>query len=135
MRSLLLLVCLLVPVSASAQTTATPLDSIRLDYRDADVATYQVTNFRICFDATAPDTACQNVALTDKFTPTAAQGGAPATGFSAYRKALPALTPGAHTATIKACNLQGCSTDANPTLSFTFQIAVPPPTNVQFIKG
>jgi hypothetical protein len=122
------------PSNGSAQIAAGPLDSLRVDYADTDVTTFQVNQFLLCFDGAA-DTACLSVPLSAKFTPTAAQGGPPAPGESAYKRLLPALTAGAHTVVLKACNASICSNVDNLTLSFTFQIVPPAPKNAQFIKG
>ena len=121
------------PALAAAQTTAGPLDSLRWEHADADVTTTQVNRFLVCYDSAA-DANCLIAPLTSKFAPTTVQGGPPAAGNSAYKLLVPALTPGQHTVTVKACNATVCGAAVAP-LAFSFQITPGTPSGVGFIKG
>ncbi len=125
-----------VPASALARQTAGPADSLKWEHSDADLASAQVTTFLVCYD-NAPDASCLSAPLTSKFVPTTAQGGPPAAGNSAYKLAVPALTPGAHAVKVKACTGATPAVCGNfsTTLGFTFQIVPGTPNNLGFIKG
>jgi hypothetical protein len=122
------------PPMVSAQTPiATAADSVRWDYEDAQLTAAVVVRFELCYDAQT-GAACTNVTpAATRFTPTTAQGGAPAAGFSAYKQLVGAMTPGNHTVNVRACSASICS--APLALTFQFAIVPPAPTNGQFIKG
>lgn len=125
------LVALAIP--ASAQTTATALDSIAWNYEDAVLVAAAVQRFEVCFDTQTGD-ACANLApATAKFVPTAEQGGPPPAGFSAYRHTLPAMTVGDHVAHVRACNIEKCV--AAPVFSLRFVVEPAPPQDVRLIRG
>ena len=111
---------------------ATALNSIRWEHNTQDVSTSQVVRFELCYDTTTPCSVITPAAA--QFTPTAAQGGPPATGNTAYKMLLPALTVGQHQVAIKACNSTDCGTATAP---FVFRFAVVPgtPVGVGLIPG
>lgn len=135
-RTMLLAVVLAALVCArpvAAQTpVAGPLDSVRFDYVDVDLTTYQVIRFELCVDGqTSGCVQAEPAAAT--FVPTADQGGAPAAGAHAYKLKIPALTAGSHSLVIRACNASVC-TDSTP-LAFTFAIVPPAATVKGFVSG
>lgn len=110
----------------------TRLDSIRWEHNTADITAAAVNRFELCYDAVTP---CSTITpAAAQFTPTAAQGGAPAAGNTAYKMLLPALTVGQHQVTVKACNADACG---NATAPFVFRFAVVPgtPVGVGLIPG
>lgn len=120
------------PAAAQTPPTAGPLDSVRFDYRDADLSTYQVIRFELCVDGQASG-CVQSDPAAARFTPSTDQGGAPAAGESAYKIQIPALTAGNHSLIIRACNASVC-TDSTP-LPFTFAIVPPAATVRGFVSG
>jgi hypothetical protein len=130
---LVLLAGSVLPASAQTVVAVGGLDSVRWDHVDADLVTTQVVRFELCYDASLP---CQTITpAAAKFVPTVAQGGAPATGASAYKMLIPAMTPSVpHTVSVRACNVDICTPMAGA-LSFRFVLAPGAPTNGQFIKG
>ena len=100
---------------AAAQTPATPGQAFAFDYLTADLATYSVVRFEQQIDGGA---------WTDQGIPTVANDAQTPAGATTYRVAIPALTPGAHTATWRACNATACSAAAAP-LAFTLVVQPP----------
>jgi stage V sporulation protein SpoVS len=129
---LVMWVALVVTVFPSFAQTANPGDSVRWDFSDADLAASSVVRFEVCYDAALPCPSFTPAAA--KFSPTAVQGGAPASGSSAYKGLLPALTTGAHNLTVKACSTAVCGGVAGP-LGFSLVIIPGLPVNLQIIKG
>lgn len=118
MRLMILAVTLVagLATSAAAQTPATPGQAFGFDYLTSDLATYAVIRFEQQIDGAA---------WVDVGIPTVANDAQTPAGATTYRVAIPALTPGAHTVTWRACNATACSAAATP-LAFT--LVVQPPT-------
>lgn len=110
------------PVSAQPPSV-TPNQRIGFDYLDADRAQYQVTRFEISIDGGSwTQTATQENVFPDTL--------AGATTHSV----APALTPGNHTISFRACNVAGCSGGTSP-FAFTYSIVPPGGTNVRIVGG
>lgn len=126
------IVLMLLAVSArpvQAQVTATPGQSIAWNYVDADLTTFSVTSFQVCYDGAT--SGCQTV------TPTVGKFSDPTVpaGQSAYKLQLPTtLSVGpAHTVLTKACNASGCGGGTAP-FPFTLVLPAPPaPTGVRLV--
>jgi hypothetical protein len=94
---------------------AKPSDSILWSYTDADVASFQITEFVICLDAQP----CVHLPPATNKSTTA----------EIYAWKLPALTVGAHTAKLQACNADMCSSSV--AFDFKLQITPNPPINIR----
>ena len=120
--------------AALLQTTpvATAVNSLRWEHNTVDLTSAAVVRFELCYDTASP---CPTITTTaSAFTPTSAQGGPPAAGNSAFKMLLPALTPGNHTVTVKACNTELCG-DASTPFAFTFVVKPGVPTALGLIPG
>lgn len=89
------------------------------DYPDSDIS--NVTRFEMQLDGGAWVTAGM---------PTATAG---PTGFQTYATPFPALTPGNHTVTVRACNVDICSDAAAP-LGFKLVVVPAVPGGLRVIK-
>ena len=108
-------------LSVQAQSpVATTLDSVAWDYTDAQIASGGVTRFELCLDSQP----CLSKTVAEA---------KHASGPNVYAYTLPAMLPGDHTLTIKACNADLCS--APLALSFRFAVTPDPVTGARLIKG
>ena len=108
-------------LSVQAQPpVATTLDAVAWDYTDAQIASGGVTRFELCLDSLP----CVGKTVAES---------KHASGPSVYAYRLPAMLPGDHTLTIKACNADLCS--APLALSFRFAVTPDPVTGARLIKG
>jgi hypothetical protein len=116
---LIALLVFVLPVQAQTPV-ATVLDSVAWDYTDAAIAAGGVTRFELCLDSSP----CVSKTLAEA---------KHASGPIVYAYKLPALLPGSHTLTIKACNPDLCS--APLAITFRFAVTPDPVTNTRLIKG
>jgi hypothetical protein len=122
----ILLSLLLSAVSAQAQVPdVTPGQRFGFDYKPADITAFQVTRFELQIDEGAwadiqiPPTANDAITQADHNT---------------YAVTIPALTPGAHTYSIRACNAGGCGVAA-PAFAFNVSIVPPGASNLRVLGG
>lgn len=109
-----------------APPVATASNALAWDYADTDASTGAVAEFLICVDG-QPTAACAVVAL--------ASGTASATaGAHTFAWKLPALTPGAHSASVQACTAGAASCSDGATLAFTYQVVLGNPVNLRLVK-
>lgn len=140
MKFFTFLLVLLVPAVTYGQT-AGPRDSIRFDYSDAELASYEVIRFELCLAPAGGQMTCTATPAIAvmRFTPAADQGGPPASGFTAYRTPLTPLQPGvSYTAGVRACSSSQCGlTGVNSELPVSFRFVPEPatPVNQQLIRG
>jgi hypothetical protein len=121
-------------VEAAAMQTpvATAVNALRWEQLTTDLTSSAIQRFDVCYD-TAP---CLSVTVAAAAlpNPTTEQGGPPAAGHSAFRMALPALTPGNHSVTVKACNSDVCGAASAP-LDFRFVVVPGVPRGLGLIPG
>jgi hypothetical protein len=99
----------------SAQTPpASPGQRFGFDYRTSDLTTFQVARFELQIDGGAW--------VSVGMPPSAPQPDTPA-DFTTLGVPIPALTPGQHTASLRACN----SVCGEGSVPFTFLMVVEPP--------
>ena len=117
MRHIGLIAALVVGMSSAAvaQTPVTPAQFIGVDQSDYA----NVTRFELRVDTGA---------WTDAGKP-AATGAA-----NTVKLAMPAMTPGAHAITVRACNAAGCSAATAP-FSVTLVVIPTVPANVRVVDG
>lgn len=112
-------------VEAAAQSTP-PVGSsgyfFAFDYSDADFTAGAVTRFEMQLDANA---------FASVGIPT---NTVPITGGKTYKVPIPAITPGAHTVSFRACNADLCSEATTP-LDFRFAPLPATPRNVRIVSG
>jgi hypothetical protein len=123
-----------VEAAVAMQTpVATAVNALRWEHLTTDLTSSAVQRFEVCYDTTTP---CLSVTTTASAlpSPTAEQGGPPAAGHSAFRMALPALTPGNHSVTVKACNSDVCGAASSP-LAFRFVVVPGVPNGLGLIPG
>ena len=113
-KMIIVLAIIGLPSLASSQITAFPGQSLVFDYDTAIFNSAQVVRFEMKADTGA----YVSILIPSVIT------GAP-TGFTRYQTPLPALTPGNHTLTVRACNTSVCGPDASP-LGFAFVVIVQP---------
>lgn len=114
----------LLPITAAAQPpTVSQGQRIAFDYLDADETTYQVVSFQLQIDGGAWTT----TPTQENVFPDTIAGGT-------THSVAPALTPGSHTISFRACNTTGCSVGTAP---FAFEYAIVPPagSNVRIVSG
>jgi len=103
----------------SAQTPpASPGQRFGFDYRTSDLTTFKVERFELQIDGGAW--------VSVQMPPSAPQPDTPA-DFTTLAVPIPALTPGDHTVSLRACN-SACG-DGSP--AFAFQMVVQPPAPVR----
>lgn len=117
--TILLVGMLIAPPQAPPQLL--PGDRIGFDYADVDFSFYSVSRFEVALDGGA----WADIGLP----PTYAQAG----GVTTRVWVPPAVTPGVHALTLRACNSGGCGGASVP---FGFEIGVPStsPGNTRIIR-
>ena len=125
---LLAVVCVLGLAGTLTAQQAPPAvagDKFAWDYVEADIASYGVNRFEIQVDAGAWTAVGIPAAFTD------AQTGA---GKKSYSVPFPAMQPGNHTISVRACNADVCSAGIAP---FGFRLAIVPAEagNGRIVKG
>lgn len=111
--------------SASAQTEAQPGQAFAFDYETAALTTYSVVRFEQQLDGGA---------WTDIGIPEVANDAQTPNAHTTYRVAIPALTPGAHTANWRACNAAACGAAGATPLAFTMVIQPPAPSGGRVVS-
>ena len=104
-------------IALNAQTNVLPGQQFSFDYPTSAVIDFGIRRFELKID---------NGNYQDVGLPMGVAGNAELTTF---RIPIPAITPGQHTAVIRACNDTGCSGDSN---IYTFtMVIIPVPSNLR----
>lgn len=118
---LVLFVLVAVPVLAQVPV-AVAGDRIAWDYKDADLSNYAVNRFEIQIDSGA----WTSVGIPTQTTATA--------DGKTYLVPFPALQPGNHTVSVRACNADLCSAGLGP-LGFKLAVVPVDGSNLRIVKG
>jgi len=108
-RFIIALTLVFIPSIVLAQATVN--DSVAWDYSSANLTTYSVTHFNVCFDTNQLCT--QVLATSGSFVDVDTQA-----NHVSFARLIPAITPGAHNFTVAACNVGSCSEISS--FNFTF---------------
>lgn len=106
-----------------AQPGATPGQSFAWDYGITDLTSYQITRFETRIDS-APFSSIGMPAVQNDPNTIA--------GHNSYRWPIPAMTPGNHVVSVRACN----STECSDPLDFSFVLVIKPivPKNLRIVS-
>lgn len=125
MRTINLLACLILGSIGLAAQAPPPViggQFFGFDYQDADLASAAVVRFEMQIDSGTWTT----VGIPSDTLPI--------TGGKTYKVPVPAITPGNHTVTFRACNVDLCGGAASP-FAFKFVIVPALPTNIRIVGG
>lgn len=117
-------VVLVMATGAQAQGQATPGQAFAFDYETAAMTTYSVVRFEQQVDGGA---------WADIGIPEVSNDGQTPTAHTTYRVAIPALTPGAHAVSFRACNAAGCGA-ASTTFPFVLIVQPPAPSGTRVVS-
>jgi hypothetical protein len=124
-KTILVGVFVLVLTALASAQVAVSGDKFGWDYAAADITQYSVVRFEIQVDGGA----WASVGLPTPFT-----NPQTAAGKQTYAVPFPAMQPGQHTISVRACNVDLCSAGIAP---FAFKLAIVPAdgSNGRVIKG